>query len=464
MSDQSPQSAIWDALRGGLVTRALGLVAELRIARALEAGPRPVSELAAETGADADTLHRLLRALASDGIFAEEEPGVFRNTEASELLATDGWDDFAHLFGGIWLRAVLALDTSGTASFPRVFGAEFWKWLAAHPEDRASFDRAMAQGWQRRLERLESVGWRGDETVVDVGGGNGSLLFAFLERHPEMRGIVFDLPETVRDDSAFGDRCTFVEGSFFERVPEGDAHVLSTIIHDWDDEPAGRILRTVRREGRAAGAARRRHRARQRARRVEVAGPAHADTRGRARADRGAVAKAAVRLRFRADPVRSRRDRGGARDLSAAVDVPEPEARSELCRDVLAALPGWFGIQDAVDRYIQEVAGLPTFAAGRDGFLSLKLHGDAAAEIYVMGVRPERQRRGIGTALLEAAEAFLREREVEYLQVKTLGPSHPSEHYAATRSFYAARGFRPLEELTAIWGEDNPCLIMVKRL
>ena len=76
MSDQSPQSAIWDALRGGLVTRALGLVAELRIARALEAGPRPVSELAAETGADADTLHRLLRALASDGIFAEEEPGV----------------------------------------------------------------------------------------------------------------------------------------------------------------------------------------------------------------------------------------------------------------------------------------------------------------------------------------------------------------------------------------------------
>jgi hypothetical protein len=246
VSDQSPQSAIWDALRGGLVTRALGLVAELRIARALEAGPRPVSELAAETGADADTLHRLLRALASDGIFAEEEPGVFRNTEASELLATDGWDDFAHLFGGIWLRAVLALDTSGTASFPRVFGAEFWTWLAAHPEDRAAFDRAMAQGWQRRLERLESVAWRGDETVVDVGGGNGSLLFAFLERHPEMRGIVFDLPETVRGESAFGDRCTFVEGSFFERVPEGDAHVLSTIIHDWDDEPAGRILRTVR--------------------------------------------------------------------------------------------------------------------------------------------------------------------------------------------------------------------------
>jgi GNAT superfamily N-acetyltransferase len=131
---------------------------------------------------------------------------------------------------------------------------------------------------------------------------------------------------------------------------------------------------------------------------------------------------------------------------------------------VLAALPGWFGIEEAVERYVREVAELPTFAVERDGFLALKQHTDAAAEIYVMGVRPESHRRGIGTAQLEAAEAFLRGREVEYLQVKTLGPSHPSEHYAATRSFYAARGFRPLEELTAIWGEANPCLVMVKHL
>ena len=136
----------------------------------------------------------------------------------------------------------------------------------------------------------------------------------------------------------------------------------------------------------------------------------------------------------------------------------------ELCRDVLAALPGWFGIEEAVDAYVRDVAQLPTFAAGRNGFIALKQHTDAAAEIYVMGVRPESRRRGLGSALLEAAESFLRARGVEYLQVKTLGPSHPSEHYAETRSFYAARGFRPLEELTAIWGEANPCLIMVKQL
>ena len=246
MNERPPEAALWDALRGGLVTRALGLVAELDIARLLGEGARPVAELAAESGADRDTLQRLLRALASDGIFAEEEPGVFHNTPVSTLLTVDGWDDFAHLFGSAWLQAVAGLDASGEASFPRVLGDEFWSWLGAHPAERASFDRAMAQGWRGRLERLEGVGWRGDETVVDVGGGNGSLLQALLERHPEMRGIVFDLPETVRDESRLGDRCTFVEGSFFEHVPGGDVHVLSTILHDWDDESALRILRTVR--------------------------------------------------------------------------------------------------------------------------------------------------------------------------------------------------------------------------
>jgi O-methyltransferase len=245
----NPEMVIWDALRGALVTRALGLVAELRVAHALTDGPRRHEALARERGVDADVLHRVLRALASDGIFEEIEPGVFANTAASELLAHEGWDAFAQLFGGSWLQAVAALDASGEASFPRAHGDEYWAWLAAHAEERAAFDRAMAQGWQTRIDRLESVGWRGDELVVDVGGGNGSLLVALLERHPRMYGIVFDLPETVRDESALGDRCTFVEGSFFEAVPHGDAHVLSTILHDWDDDSAQRILETVRAAG-----------------------------------------------------------------------------------------------------------------------------------------------------------------------------------------------------------------------
>ncbi len=244
--DRAAEDVIWDALRGGLVSRALALVAELRITQVLAEGPRQVAELAREAGADPDTLHRLLRALASDGIFAEEAPGVFRNTPASEVLGRDGWDDFAHLFGGIWLRAAVELDATGEPSFPRTFGAEFWSWLAANPGERAAFDRAMGQGWQSRLERLGSVEWRGDEAVVDVGGGNGSLITALLARHPGMRGIVFDLPETVRDETALGERCTFVAGSFFDSVPSGDAFLLSTILHDWDDASALRILRTVR--------------------------------------------------------------------------------------------------------------------------------------------------------------------------------------------------------------------------
>jgi O-methyltransferase domain len=245
MSADAPEAALWDALRGALVTRALALAADLRLAHALSDGPRSVEQLARDTGADADTLGRILRALASDGIFAETTPGVFENTAVSALLHTDGWDDFAHLFGGVWLQALAGLDASGAPSFPRLHGTGFWRWLAAHPEERAAFDRAMEQGWEGRLERLDSVGWRGDETVVDVGGGNGSLLLALLERHPRMRGIVFDLPETVRDDGAFGDRCAFVGGSFFERVPSGDAFVLSTVLHDWDDASALRILRVV---------------------------------------------------------------------------------------------------------------------------------------------------------------------------------------------------------------------------
>lgn len=235
-------------MRGALGTRALGVAADLGIADALAGDPRPVAEVARERGADPETLHRLLRALASDGVFAEEEPGVFRNTPASELLR-GGWGEFAHLFGGLWYRTVERLDATAEPAFPAVFGTDFWAWLAEHPGERAAFDIAMEQGKERRIERLAGLEWRGDETVVDVGGGNGSLLVGLLRHQPGLRGIVFDLPETVRDEATFGDRVEFVAGSFFERVPRGDVYLLSTILHDWDDERASAILQAVRRCG-----------------------------------------------------------------------------------------------------------------------------------------------------------------------------------------------------------------------
>jgi O-methyltransferase domain/Dimerisation domain len=244
----SPEGRIWNLLRGALATRTLGIVAELGVADALADGPRPVTELARETGADPDTLHRLLRALASDGVFAETEPGMFENTEASEVLrAGGGWDDFAHLFGGVWHRTASELDASGEPPFPRIFGTDFWDWLAQHPEERAAFDRAMEQGWESRVERVAAVDWRGDETVVDVGGGNGSLLVQLLSRRPGLRGIVLDLPETNRDEAELGNAgIEFVAGDFFQSVPRGDVYILSTILHDWDDERAAAILRTIR--------------------------------------------------------------------------------------------------------------------------------------------------------------------------------------------------------------------------
>jgi O-methyltransferase domain/Dimerisation domain len=247
MSEPSPESRLWDLMRGALTARVLGAAAELRVADALAAGPRDVAGLAREVGADADRLHRFLRALASDGVFAEVKAGVFRNTAASELLRDGGWNDFAHLFGGVWLRTAAELDAAlGDPPFPRLFGTDFWSWLAQHPEERAAFDRSMEQGSERRLERLAALDWRGDETVVDVGGGNGSLLVELLRRQPGLQGIVYDLPETVRDEARLGDRCTFVAGNFFESVPAGDVYVLSTILHDWDDERATAILRTIR--------------------------------------------------------------------------------------------------------------------------------------------------------------------------------------------------------------------------
>jgi GNAT superfamily N-acetyltransferase len=147
----------------------------------------------------------------------------------------------------------------------------------------------------------------------------------------------------------------------------------------------------------------------------------------------------------------------------SVVEVEAPAERSRLCERVLRDLPDWFGIEEATAAYIRDVALLPTFGVGDDALLSLKLHTPRAAEIYVMGVRRARHGQGLGTALLRAAEEYLRARDVEYLQVKTLGPSWPDEGYEGTRRFYEARGFVPLEEIHGLW-EHNPCLLLVKRL
>jgi len=142
--------------------------------------------------------------------------------------------------------------------------------------------------------------------------------------------------------------------------------------------------------------------------------------------------------------------------------------QSSVCVPILQALPEWFGIEKAILNYEREIEHLPTFLARTDGgvlgFLSLKQHNLFSAEIYVMAIRPEAHRGGIGRALVEASDSYARGLDIEYMQVKTLGPSCPNEEYAHTRAFYEAMGFRPLEEFPQIWDEKNPCLILVKRL
>ncbi len=142
--------------------------------------------------------------------------------------------------------------------------------------------------------------------------------------------------------------------------------------------------------------------------------------------------------------------------------------QSDICVPLLRLLPDWFGLEAAILNYEREIAGLPTFLAKADGnvsgFLSVKQHTPYAAEILVMAVHPGVQRGGIGRALVQAAEAWARGLKIEYMQVKTLGPSRPDEGYARTRAFYEAMGFRPLEELAQIWDADNPCLILIKKL
>ena len=157
-----------------------------------------------------------------------------------------------HLFGGVFYRALAGLDATGKPAFQDAFGSDFWSWLAENPDERASFDRAMAQGKERRAERFADAEWAEGETIVDVGGGNGSFLVELLRRRPGAHGVVFDLPETVRDDAALAKLgIEFVEGSFFDTVPPGDVYVLGTILHDWDEESAAAVLRTIRSNARS---------------------------------------------------------------------------------------------------------------------------------------------------------------------------------------------------------------------
>lgn len=148
--------------------------------------------------------------------------------------------------------------------------------------------------------------------------------------------------------------------------------------------------------------------------------------------------------------------------------VTAGDKKSQICRDILQALPNWFGLQASIDDYVEMVEAFPFYAIyDRDtpvGFVSIKVHSAYTAEIYVAGILEDYHRYGLGRKMVKLCDTFCRERKIEFLTVKTLAESHPDEYYKGTRLFYEAVGFKALEVFPLLWDENNPCLMMVKRV
>lgn len=151
------------------------------------------------------------------------------------------------------------------------------------------------------------------------------------------------------------------------------------------------------------------------------------------------------------------------------ITAQETPADPATARRLLAALPAWFGIPEAIEEYVVAAGRMRTVIARADGhpdpigLLLLDAHFPRSVEVHLMAVDPEWHRRGAGRALLSEAERLARADGVHLLSVKTLGPSRPNASYARTREFYLAMGFEPLEEILDLW-PGNPCLVMVKPL
>jgi hypothetical protein len=243
---------------GFVLSQALRVVAELGIADLLAAGEQTADELAREAGANATALYRVMRLLASEGVFRETSPRRFAQTELSETLRSGRQQsprDFVCMINSEPYQAFVDLPfsvrTGGTA-FEHFFGSSRFEWLGAHPEQEALFQRAMIALSQGANEAVaEAFDFTPYKCVVDVGGGHGQLLSAILARNPHLAGVLFDRPPSIEmARTGVGGPlpdAEFIAGDFFKDAPKGgDVYVLKRVIHDWDDERAAAILRNCR--------------------------------------------------------------------------------------------------------------------------------------------------------------------------------------------------------------------------
>jgi SAM-dependent methyltransferase len=243
----------------------VGVAAELQIPERLAAGSRTAADLAAECGANAHSLRRLLRALVAMEVLVEAPPGHFGLTPLGEQLRADKLGPAARLFNAEFhVRSWAHMDHSvrtGEIAFDHLQGMHDWDFYATHPEEGALFDAAMSANTGPVITAIaDAYDFSRFPTIADIGGGNGTLLAEILRRHPHSRGVLFDLPHVVERaqarlrDSGVADRIEFVVGSFLESVPSGaDAYLMKSIIHDWNDAVAAKIIGRCRDASKTGG-------------------------------------------------------------------------------------------------------------------------------------------------------------------------------------------------------------------
>jgi hypothetical protein len=257
----SSSAALFQMATGYWVSQAIYVAAKLGIADLLKDGPQSYVALAAATGSDAPSLFRVMRALASVGIFSQLGKDCFALSRLAESLRTDTPASLRAMvitIGEIHYQAcgnLLHSVQTGSPAFNNVFGTSLFDYLRQNVAAADAFNQGMANvASMLAYAVLMAYDFAGISSVVDIGGGQGSLLEKILQFNSDMRGTVFDTASTIErtkqlyGNNAWGRRCSYVPGDFFTSVPQGaDAYILSGVIHDWDDDRAIRILGSCRR-------------------------------------------------------------------------------------------------------------------------------------------------------------------------------------------------------------------------
>ncbi|MEH1767272.1 methyltransferase [Nostoc sp.] len=239
------------------VSRMVYVVAKLGIADLLKDGSQHCDVLAAATNTHSDSLYRVLRSLASIGIFAETQPRYFELTPLADCLQSDVPDSIQAItmlrgeehYYKSWGSLMYSLQT-GESAFEHLYGMDLFQYNEENPIQGKIFDQAMTSSKNAYTPLIEVYDFSSIDKLVDIGGGEGGLLAAILQAYPTMKGVLFDHPDVIdraKDslETAVGnDRCQLVGGDFFEAVPAGgDTYLLKNVLHNWDDQRAKDILR-----------------------------------------------------------------------------------------------------------------------------------------------------------------------------------------------------------------------------